>query len=57
MHIVRHGDREKKQHERNAERAPFLKGMSGCAVSLMDPASAPGSQQAHGDEHPEKIEK
>jgi hypothetical protein len=57
MHIVRHGDGEKKQHKRNAERAPFLKGMPVCAVSLMDPAGAPGSKKAHGDEHPEDIEK
>lgn len=57
VHVVRHGDREKEQHERQADCAPFLEGMPGGTASLMDPASAPNYQEAHSDEHPDDIEK
>ena len=57
VHVVRHGDGEKKQYEREADCAPFLKGSPGRTAALVDPARAPGSQEAQCDEHPDDIEK
>jgi hypothetical protein len=55
VHIVGHGDREEKQHQGEAEGAPFLEAMPDPPVPLMDPLRSPGSQQGYGDQEPQEI--
>ncbi len=56
VHVVRHGDGKKEEHEGEADGAPFLKPMAEVPAALMDPLSPPSAQEDHGDQQPYEIE-
>jgi hypothetical protein len=57
VQVVRHRDGEEKQHERQADRAPFAEGMPMGAPALVNPTCAPSPQDPAGNQRPQNIEK